>query len=258
MPDVRLPSLRLTALFAWPALMGCGSPHQDDVGFANEAADALESILVESSFFLFDATAPESTDACTARAAALAAERMQPPSCLTADVTGTPAKLGLSACDAPLGLEPVSGDATLECVDPPDEALRIDATSPAMHVKEAHYDFIAYATPTFGAPTPTLAVESQGSGVGPHGVEFRREATYTATWEGECLALDGSWTMDVGSKQRSTKIVGYRQCADDCPTGKIEHHAAEADVTIVLDGTVEGRWTSSRDNDGKVILACGG
>jgi hypothetical protein len=251
------PSATLVLVTALPILAACGGESVDDIGFANEAADELESILGECTFLHFDATLPANLDVCAARAATLATERMAPPTCLLTKVSGATADVTLTSCDALLGLDRLDAEVELQCLEPPDTGLRLDATSSSIRIAESRYDFIARAVPTFGGPNASLAVQSQGSGKGSRGVELHRESEYTLTWEGTCLRLDGGSTMDVGSDRRSTTITDYRQCDDACPTGKIEHHAADADVTITLDGTVEPHWTSSRDNDGKIILDCG-
>src|SRR6185436_20598381 len=119
--------MQRTATLVLVVVAGCGGSSVDDSGFANEAADELESILGECTFLHFDATTPATLDVCAARAATLATERMAPPTCLVANVSGATADVTLTACDAQLGLDRLDAEVELQCLEPPDTGLRLDA-----------------------------------------------------------------------------------------------------------------------------------
>lgn len=232
---------------------------------AEEAADSTDVATSEGALLVSgvdDSLAAPTAGTVAAGAEARAGGRFQPAGCATVTRVGNVVTYVLQGCTGPFGLVHVTGTVTATFTDV-GGGVRIDLEGADVTINRAVIDFQTQGVLTSNGTQRRLVVTTEGKGVGPRGNAFTRSGGYTLTRDTatDCLALDGSWELDVRLAKRSTTVTGLSRCANACPAagGTIVHTGFRGrTVTVTLDGTSDASWTSSSGHSGTIDLSCGG
>jgi len=255
-------SLALAVLSA-AALPACGRLDADEAA-ADEAADSAdvtenEGALVASG--VDDQTVALTAADLSAAAQARAAGRFQPAGCAIVSVTGTTVTTTLANCTGRFGLLHVTGTIVSAFSDASD-GVHVVATAHGLAINRATLDIDATAVITEQAGVRTIAVSTQGQGVGPRGHSFTRQGSYTIVRDlaTSCIELDGQWQVDAAGLTRTTSVTGLHRCDGSCPSagGEIVYTGFRGrTLTLTFDGTADATWSSSTGKSGTIDLACG-
>lgn len=242
---------------------GCGADDDgSELAAAEQALSSVELAGVESAIV---AAVVEGLDAVmspedmAAFASAAADEVFQLPACVTTQTGGATVTYTLVDCTGPYGLVQVNGsfDVTF--------SVRLNRVSVAVRgsvtANQVATDLDLEATYAVAGTTNTLEMSTSSTTTGPRGGSINQSGTYTATWEtgASCLALDGEWSVEIGSRTWTLSVSGFEYCAGSCPVGSIEYYGGIRDVTITLtfDGSDQVQWSSSGGGGGTIQMFCG-
>ena len=186
-----------------------------------------------------------------------AGSKYSPAGCATVTESGLTVALVLNDCTGPRGLRQVSGEIDLTVSAGAGGAIDIAATATNFQIGQATVSIDSSAVYTVSGTTKSLAVTTQGSGTGPLGNTIQHDGQYTATWDADCVSIEGSWSTEVGAAQRST-TASVMRCADACPTGTVTRDTFRGHtIDVTFDGTAVAKWTTSTGRSGTIDLACG-
>lgn len=248
------------------AAAGCGRLEDEVELMAEQALDSQELTSSESALttMMSDGIEPGLDPV---RAAEMAASRMysrlQPAGCVTAAQSGATVTYQMNGCTGPYGLVRVTG--TLQAVFASAPAgLSVDVTGDGLQVNGATMDVSSTAALAVQGSKRTLTVTTQGTGTGARGHALARDGQYTATRDTAtgCITLDGTWSLDIGARGRSTVVSGLGRCEDRCPQagGSIVHQGlAGRVITVTFDGSTNAKWDAKgfrRDLSGSIALTC--
>lgn len=244
-----------------PAASGCGRPSDFEL-LAEQAADSQEIGQTESALAALSVD-DVAEDAAPEAAAEQSATRIKPrladPSCHQATRTGATVTHTFNACTGRYGLVRVTGTLTV-VFSSSAERLAFHATAAGLRVNGAVLDIDTRGTLQRSGTARVLTVTTRGTGTGPRGNQLVRQGDYTAAWDvaSECGTLDGTWSLEVGARDRTTRVQGVSKCRGQCPTaGRVTHQGLLGrEVTVTFDGGPTARWTSNRGHSGTVELQC--
>lgn len=181
-----------------------------------------------------------------------------PSGCATATASGANVVITYDNCTGPRGLVHVTGELDLAITVNAVGSISVHGTSTGMQVNGATIDIDADAAYSVSGTAHSLAVTSNGTGVGPRGNTIDHDGTYTLTWDtgSECGSIDGHWQTEIGSLERSND-VDLSACANKCPSGSLTHHyLGGASLTVAFDGSATATWSTSLGGSGTVKLGC--
>jgi hypothetical protein len=207
---------------------------------AAEQDAALASVAVEP----LDAQSIGSGDAA-ASAAARATSGFTPASCVTVSSARNVVTYVLASCTGPYGLGHVSGTLTATYTPQPGGALKVDLAATGLSVNSATVDVTASALVTDVASKRTVTVTSASRAVAARGGTVTHAGNYTASWDGTCLSLGGTFTTTVGIASWTTAIADYRHCSGKCP---------DASGTVTVTGTAGRTITISYTSGGTALV----
>lgn len=254
------------ASLVWVSAAGCAA--KDDSASVEQSAaelavDSSESAQTEGAVlasFLEGAelapgvAAPTAEDVATRIMARIKA-RYVPASCVTVTQTGFNLDVALNGCTGPRGLRTLNGNIHVVASILGGGEYQAVATAQDLNVNAATLDL--NATAVYSPTAKTLAVTTQGAGVGAMGNEILRQGDYTVQYDANCAKVTGAWSTAVGEATRSTEVV-LQRCKDQCPSGQVVHTGRLGRVTTVtFDGSAQARWATSTGKSGTLALPCG-
>ena len=194
-------------------------------------------------------------------------QRYTPSDCIEVDRLGVSVTATLDRCTGPYavpsgsnlrttyGVRALSGELQIDVTSIVDNVVGLSATATGFTSGGAEFDFSAAATYTADGANSTLQVASEATGEGVRGSEFTRTGDYIATWNQDCVTLDGTWEFTVDEATRETTI-DIERCADTCPTGTI-HIAMLSGGTLhfEFDGSSTVTW-SLGGRSGSIEFVC--
>lgn len=247
---------KLTALFASIALLACASESSTETAAAEESID---SALTGQSEAAVIGALIEGTEAATATDAALlvaARANLSPASCATTTTSGTTTTVVLAGCTGTRGLLQVSGTIEVTITAVTASSVSFNATASDLQIDGATINLAVDATYRASNGTNSIDVSSSSSGVGPRGHAITHAGDYTASWDGNCASVDGSWATANEASRRSLE-VSVERCLAACPTGSVTRTRLDnSTLEVTFDGSNLARFESSRRGSGTIALAC--
>lgn len=243
------------------AAAGCiaDKAEEADAVVAEQALDSGDSGQAEASLLVATLDGTTTAGLTPAQVAAAASVRLSarfsPSGCATAAVTGDTLTLTFAGCTGPRGLRAVNGTLALTYAAA-GTGLTVAAKATDLQIGAVTLSLDATASyQPLTAGVATLAVDTRGSGVGPWGHEVSHQGQYTATWDGTCASIDGSWSTERDARTRTLDVMLSR-CATACATGEVTRTTRDGrTLTLSLSGTV-ATWTSSTGRSGTVAQRC--
>ncbi len=253
----KLLSTMVLCAVASHGLAACGGGDDEAPAEAVDAIDSAEGASSESSLAVVaTASVTGATGVVAAsQAAAAVGTYLQPPGCATAVANGATVTYTLRNCSGPAGLAQASG--TFTATFSPAAGGATAALRGTLTFRRGTLDLNATVTGTASGTTRTLTVASNSTGTGNGGRSIARAGTFTAVYDGSCVALDGAYSTTVGAVTWNTTVTGYRRCAAACPTGSASFatNTGRA-VTVSYTGSASATVTTASGAHA-VTLACG-
>jgi Tfp pilus assembly protein PilV len=254
---------RVAALIPVLFLGACGGV-AGEAGYAAEALDSTDVSSTESALMATSNDALEGSSATTAESAAqTAATRWptfyQPAGCATATYSGDTATFTLKDCTGRYGLVHVTGTVTVVYTKTA-TGWSGTASGVGLSVNGATVDLNANGTFSNANGVKTADIQSTSKGTGVRGNAFTRSGAYTASWDGSCLTLDGSWMTTVNARHWTTTVSNFKRCTGMCPqagsTVTYTGGVLNLSVTITADGDNTANWSTSTGKMGTLTLFC--
>ena len=153
-----------------------------------------------------DPTVAVDVDAAAAAAAHDAPGFFTPASCVSASAAANVMTLQLAGCSGPFTQSEVSGTVMVSFTPAPSGA-QLAVASNFLLVGGAILIISTQSLLTGSGEARTLAVTTDGNGVGPNGTSVVRQGQYTISWmNGDaCAAIDGNVSAGGGTRQRANK-----------------------------------------------------
>lgn len=251
--SLRLPLVALT-------LVACGGDL--DAEDYNAAADGLDSANVTSAVLAVTsepAAAAMSSDAAAMAASQRVAAGFLPAGCVVATPAGGTVAYTFTNCTGPYGLVRVSGTVTATFSDRTAAGWTL-RTSGELTLNRAVHRPNATAVITFAGGTRTARVTVNGSGTGPRGTAYSTSGSYTTTWDGTCLGVDGAVAVTANAQTLTVTASNWRRCRGECPQagGSVAVSAPGGTATIAYSGGATATVTGSRGRSASLALLCGG
>ena len=247
-----------------PALLGCDvNTANQEAAPAGEATDSLESSSTEGALLAIASDGAAGTmtaEALATNAVTNAGMRFTPASCVTASATGAVATYKLDNCTGPYGLLHVTGTVTLR-FSIANGAVNVAGSSKGLSANGATLNITSSGVLATTASAKKLSVSTSGTGTGTRGNDLKRDGTYTVTWDGSCITLDGAWATVAAGRTWTTTVSSYKRCTGMCPAagGTLVYAGGISGLTmtITVAGDNTARWSTSTGKTGTVIIACG-
>ena len=165
----------------------------------------------------------------------------------------------LAGCDGPFGLRAVTGSVTYT-FGPATGGVRLTASAVNLQLGGGNLAINASALFSGSAGARSLAVSTDGGGIGPHGSTLARRGDYRLAWNAgdNCAVIDGAITAGNGSVQR-TSVRAVRVCTTGCPqagTVIVLNPTTGATLTTTYDGSSAATVTSSSGAQTILPLSC--
>ncbi len=244
------------------ALSACGSAGDDaEVDLAADSSEGTSSStsLLALGTDVANPTAPAATpEAMAATALANSGAVLMPAGCAVGRVQGASVTWTLTSCTGPYGLVNANGTlvATYSARTPTGFTVRVTGD---LTLNRARVQPDATAIVTVAGTSRTARVTVNGHGTGPRGVAYQNSGSYTATWDGSCLGLDGSVTTSGGGASGTVTFANYRRCRGRCPAagGAVSlSGSGGASVRIAFSGGATATATGARGRTVTVPLYC--
>ena len=118
----------------------------------------------------------------------------------------------------------------------------------------------ATAVVSFAGGVRTARVTVNGSGTGPRGTAYTTAGSYTSTWDGTCLGVDGTVAVTANAQTLTVTVSNWRRCRGACPEagGSLALSAPGGTATIAYSGGPTATVTGPRGRSGTLALFCGG
>lgn len=246
--------MTLSLLFVLP-LFACGGA-QDDGETAADSAEAASVTSALTATVTAPVSATDVTGASAARSAAGATQHFQPAGCATAVVNQNVVTYTLKGCSGPYGLAQVSGTVTATFTG--GVGTKVDLAGQGVSANRSTLTLAASATITGPEGMRTAQVSSTTSATGPNGRTVNHSGAYTASWDGMCLGLAGSFTTASAGQSFATSFTSYKRCQGGCPSGSISiMRSGGASVTVTYSGGTTAEVSTGAGRSGTLTLACG-
>jgi hypothetical protein len=201
---------------------------------AQNAVDSMQQGSLEGALHaaLMDpVTLGDDVAAMVAEAEAALADTFTPAGCVTSTVTGPSASLVFQDCSGPYGLLDMSGAVNLAFSINAESQVATSMSAVGLQVNGAtiglNLQGVTTDDGTSGARTYELI--TGGAGATRDGVPVARAGNYTAVVEGECLVLNGAWSVTIQTDVRAATFTSFKRCASACPdSGSMVWAGAEA------------------------------
>ncbi|MGC4114281.1 MAG: hypothetical protein QM765_06620 [Myxococcales bacterium] len=224
-------------------------------------ADWATSFLAATADPAFGKSTPEEAATAVKNAAATL---FTPASCLDSELNSakTMALLTFTNCSGPYGLAELDGQFTAEfkAVSPTSLTISLGGNLVLKTSKDGGTDVRIDAVVTSTNTGKSAAVTSKAQGRGPLGNDLQQDGTWTATWSGSCIAIDGSFKTIVGGSEYATSVGNYQRCGTSCPAkdGMVAVEVNGTTTTLTYGGGTSADVTSLSGESGTLTLVCGG
>jgi hypothetical protein len=235
---------------------------------ADSAVDSSDSVTAEGNLMAANVDGVSTTSAAALTSDSLAAaitaniNAKWPNACAVVTNSGSTITAVYNNCTGPRGLVHVTGTLDLTISLSLTGTVGIHATATSFEINNATLDISADATYSVSGTSHSLAVTTDGSGVGARGNDIDHKGSYTVSWDtaSDCGTIAGHWQTDFssssGAAERSND-VNLTKCVAQCPSGTLTHHyLGGASLTLTFDGTADATWSTSLGGSGTVALTC--
>ena len=243
-------------------LAACGSMEStagDEATQAEAAALTTETSNVEGSLQTVataSLTMAEMTsgDMAAAAAAKGAGAHLKPMGCYTAVASGNKVTYSFNSCTGPYGLVRANG-LVVATFTPVQGGLKVDVVANSFKVNDTTVNVAFSGTFTMSGNTKKATINSTSSATSAKGRSITRTGSYTVTWDGMCITLDGAFATTLGSANYATTFTALKRCETGCPSGAISFVGPGGAMTLTYDGTARAKWTVGIKS-GTVALLC--
>lgn len=246
-----------------------GSP--EDRAEATDAVASLDLTAIEAALLttFAEVTPLGSSPEGMAQAVSAAAPTLfSPASCVTAETLGASSTLTLRDCSGPRGLRSIRGIVNVVYTVEAASSVAITLTSTDLTTGRGNVLLNATGEYAMDSGKPRLSMITSGGGLATGSRPMTRAGTFVASWEGDCLLLDGQWTTTLELDLRATGVQGYKRCGAACPvSGTLAYATVDAATAttdpfqtsamlILFRGRNTATFTSSRGTVGSLTLPC--
>lgn len=253
MRNDRLASCALAAL-----LSACGGGLLKDSDTASDSMDLADRTAALAAVF----TAGIDSSANTATLMATASETgtkgaIMPASCLTVDhpVNGT-VGYTFADCTGPYGLVGLKNRvAAAFSLSSGDIQIGLNSVDTAAGQITIRFEADLTVTPTSGVRT--IKATSNSSVTTSRGRTLTQGGDYTATYDGQCLTLAGTFGTRDENITWNTTVSNYRHCAGSCPKGTVAIAKPDSSLTVTYDGSSTAHAENNAGGTGSISLTCG-
>lgn len=256
------PSRWMLAALALAAPAACGVGAGADSS-SDIAADSSEISSQEVAFIQVSSGGLGTDGAMTPETMAQTAANqsgtfLQSASCVTATASGATVTYQFTDCTGPWGLVHVTGTA-VATYSPAAGGFNVAVTATGLRVNGATVDLNTTATVTGPAGARTAQVATQSHGTSARGLSFTRSGNYTASWDGTCLGLGGTFSTEVARASWTTTVTDFRVCRSECPqSGTIAVTGSGGrTTTVAFSGGPSATVTGAAGRTTTVRLFCG-
>lgn len=241
----------------------CANRATGDSEVAETSADSAMSGQAEAALAatMFDgagaARALPATAADMAQWVATRGRSLTPAGCATSTQTGATATIVFDHCTGRHGLVTIDGTVTAQITSVSASSVGFQITADQLMLGGAALDVAITGTYSSVAGTQSLAVTSTTTGTGALGNAVTHDGDYTATWDGTCATVDGTWSTTIGDRDRGLD-VSLTRCTAACPRGQVTRTDVRGKtISLSVDGTATASWSSSTGRSGELRLGCG-
>jgi hypothetical protein len=232
------------SLLLGTVLAACGTRSTDTVIVTPSSifvVDNADAIAWEGGFIWAAANAVDPTVAVDVDAAAAAAAHdvpgfFTPASCVSASAAANVMTLQLAGCSGPFTQSEVSGTVMVSFTPAP-SGVQLAVASNFLLVSGAILIISTQSLLTGSGEARTLAVTTDGNGVGPNGTSVVRQGQYTISWmNGDaCAAIDGNVGAGGGTvNAQQTNFRAFTLCTSGCPrSGVVTLFAPKTGATVI-------------------------
>jgi hypothetical protein len=191
-----------------------------------------------------------------------------PSDCVETEVVGASVTYTFENCSGPRGLAELSGAANLIFSVEGMDSVSVTLTATDLDVNDASMTLNANGAYSLREGTSELDLTTSGGGTTADGTLLGRVGSYIATWDADCVSIDGQWTTSINDAFWSTGVQGYTRCGSACPESGtigylgIDSADSPADpldgsgIVITFDGDDTARFITPRGATGEVTLDC--
>lgn len=244
-------------------ITACADRATGDAQIAETSADSAMSGQGEAALAatLFDgaggARALPATAADMAQWIATKGRSLTPAGCATSTQTGTSATITFDHCTGRHGLVTIDGTVQAQITSVTASSVAFRITADQLLLGGAALDIDITGTYSSVAGTQSLAVTSTSTGTGALGNPVTHDGDYTATWDGTCATVEGTWSTTIGDRDRGLD-VSLTRCTGACPRGQVTRTDGRGKtISLSFDGTATASWSSSTGRAGQLQLGCG-
>lgn len=230
---------------------------------SSTAADSADTADLTTSLSALTTDGVDMTAASDGAAATTAATRvktlLQPSSCITVTTAVNVNTYTFAGCTGPYGLVSVNGTLTATYTKA-GNAITVVLASQNLTANGAKLTLQATSVVSGTGTSRTATVNSSSSATTARGGQVAHTGSYTASWDGSCVSLDGAFTTRVGLISWATVVAGYKRCQNSCPqSGTVSISANNGSATVVnFNGSASATYTTSDGKVGSFMLGCGG
>lgn len=182
---------------------------------------------------------------------------LTPAGCATSTQSGGTATIVFDHCTGSHGLVTIDGTVLAKITSVSASTVGFQITADQLQLGGAALDVAITGTYSSIGGTQSLAVTSTSTGTGALGNAVTHDGDYTATWDGTCATVDGTWSTSIGDRDRGLD-VSLTRCTAACPRGQVTRTDARGKtISLSFDGTATASWSSSTGRSGELHLGCG-
>lgn len=243
------------------AMIGCGTDDELESDLAADTSDGTAtassaiSIATEAAGSLPAGVTPE---AMAAAALTNSGQVLTPAGCAVGQVSGATITWTLTNCTGRHGLVNANGTLVATYSNRTATGFTVRVTGD-LTLNRAHHLPDATAVVNTSGDTRRAQVTVNGHGTGPRGVAYQNSGSYTASWDGSCLSIDGSITCSGGGASGTLAFSGWRRCQGRCPDagGRVSITGPDGNTaTIAYNGTATAAATGARGRSYSIPLYC--
>jgi len=237
---------------------------------AERAVDAMHQGSLETALLaaIMDPVAlGPNIEAMWVEAEAALDDTFSPPGCVGTTFVGESLIFGFNNCAGPYGLSAITGVAKLTFLDSTAGVVGVRFSAAGLQVNGATIGIGLEGSATVGS-TRTYTLTTGGAGATREGTPVTRAGNFTANVEGECLVMQGVWTLTIQTAAKVASFRDFKRCSNACPdSGSLVWAGAELTADDIAGGAeglaltfVDGRdsvtWVDGDAKAGITQLEC--
>jgi hypothetical protein len=246
-------------------LVACG--RKDDGTGGDEATEAEAAALTTDTSNVEGSVQTMTTDPLTmaemgsgemaaTTAASKAENYLQPKGCYMAVAAGNKVTYTFNNCTGPYGLVKANGTVVATFTPAGAGSIKVDVAASGFRVNDVTVNLAFSGTFTVQGAKKSATIATTSSATSAKGKTITRAGSYTVTWDGMCLSLDGAVTTTVGTTVYATTFGNFKKCRGMCPSGSITFASSKGTSLILnYNGTATATWTSGTKM-GTIPLLC--